>query len=477
MFTTLQCAPEKSLVAIEASTSLPPLGKNQHVVCQQCRDKKLKCSGYTTEACDRCKAQRLECTAGKSTRSSLPRKRRRRKHDDQNPSRPQSNTTTTTQPLQPSLHPAHQNAASDNGSPPTPYSTPSDSHWPLASAHGVKTDAQNTLLSPHQTQASSGTTESEPPSSCFEDSFSAKGRTGTPLSPPYDASYGDILDFDLNIDHLGVLDAGIPAGLPPLPSLQMESAIMDSLCTSTNDYHDDNDEDEMDDDSDEYTRFLKRVDTGSSTTQEDNDSFIDRHTIDSSSSEHPSTSASPTGQSMSCTCMESALALLEKIRIQENPLPSADASSAAVAMHRLYIFKRFVLHFQGLVACPHCSCASPFMTLLVLLSEQLASTLQGALTAAAADDGGDDATSLTVISCAYLVDLPTERHAMFATLALLHVQLLRKTVVALHARASTAQWKSHLVSLRRRENHLQAMESALQAGLAGGCAVQPTSIE
>ncbi|KAK1145132.1 hypothetical protein N8T08_004565 [Aspergillus melleus] len=75
MFATLRDLDSQSMVATEASTEPPPYHRPPHLVCQLCRSKKLKCSGFSPEGCARCRASNVQCiSVSRSTRNGTVRK-------------------------------------------------------------------------------------------------------------------------------------------------------------------------------------------------------------------------------------------------------------------------------------------------------------------------------------------------------------------------------------------------------------------
>ncbi|KAH8432072.1 Zn(II)2Cys6 transcription factor domain-containing protein [Aspergillus melleus] len=75
MFATLRDLDSQSMVATEASTEPPPYHRPPHLVCQLCRSKKLKCSGFSPEGCARCRASNVQCVSvSRSTRNGTVRK-------------------------------------------------------------------------------------------------------------------------------------------------------------------------------------------------------------------------------------------------------------------------------------------------------------------------------------------------------------------------------------------------------------------
>ncbi|KAE8361746.1 hypothetical protein BDV27DRAFT_25880 [Aspergillus caelatus] len=69
MFTTLLSdSKNQSLVAVEESSTPPVTNRSLHVVCQLCRRKKLKCSGYSPDSCLRCRESGAECLPVEPTR-------------------------------------------------------------------------------------------------------------------------------------------------------------------------------------------------------------------------------------------------------------------------------------------------------------------------------------------------------------------------------------------------------------------------
>ncbi|PLB51668.1 hypothetical protein P170DRAFT_471597 [Aspergillus steynii IBT 23096] len=78
MFATLRDLDSQSMVATEASTVPPPYNRPPHIVCQWCRSKKLKCSGFSTKGCARCRASNAECVpVSRSSRNAAVKRNQR----------------------------------------------------------------------------------------------------------------------------------------------------------------------------------------------------------------------------------------------------------------------------------------------------------------------------------------------------------------------------------------------------------------
>ncbi|KAH7028653.1 hypothetical protein B0J12DRAFT_327943 [Macrophomina phaseolina] len=330
MFSVFTCSAgenqQPSLTCIEeTSNHQPPRKTRNHLACQACRSRKLKCSGETG-GCSRCSSKGVECVY--VAQRASPRRRLMSPGSFSSP-----NCKRTTQTSSPLPSSSSLSSRTTPVPPPPPPSPPSHRDSPSAGEDGSRTPISFAYTPPGDEE------ETEPPPMT----------TLPPGDPTVDA---DLRDFLLGLD-------------PLLPS---EAVCQDDTFSPTAFEH------EMDwvntFDPPAISATFTNPPTYNSTVRDSlagpsrsTHSLIPSHTSPSRSS---SRTPSPPPNARCCSCIERSLAALDKLF----SCPRKQSAQREAVEHTLSVLNHFTSHAWSVLDCDFCPQSRASMTLLVALAEK-----------------------------------------------------------------------------------------------------------
>ncbi|KAI9879765.1 MAG: hypothetical protein M1830_007207 [Pleopsidium flavum] len=496
MFATLRC--NKEALCVERSTHPPFQGQGQqHSACNNCRAKKLKCTGEKND-CDRCRTKGIQCVYVEPAHSKGAKRRRSNQSSAGNTSTPSSSSVSASSAASAELltdvsvvradqapatgaingpHSAkeHTNAANT----PTEHRVPVDDvgNFDL----GITSDFISLLETSAPNIGGGGQEDEMTFISCSTAELNEDSRLSfsdlTTLEPVVE----DYLDFDFEIESNqrlngtgNVMDdtcsylSDFNYDFSVLPSpIHMPSPIQSTLVdpsASPAQIHQLN-QARLRQDSPPLPTADSDV-PGSLALVYDHDDVTSRSSSTTSSYSSPS-----------CPCMHTALGILENLEVKNSRL------NLYAIDHVLCFKKRALAQCNAMLDCRNCNTLSGFMMLLVVICEKMVVSFERLATSCREQQeqhrtplgvGGWRKSENTGLASGqsiflgdYEVDLAEERWCLVRVLITLQMKNLGDLLVRLKRVASPWNWETHntiLGSIDRRFRDTAASIRRMDAG-------------